>query len=305
MKEVLTCVPEELGTSERMVLMVIAENARDATRESWALTRDDLCRRSGLKPDALRKAFQRLAAAGLEVRVPLKFGKQGQPVYAHEGRQSTYRVPHFKRREQIPTTEAGTDSHHSGEAGTDSHYSGADPHPPSSEAESASREAGTQSHLWNQEVGTDSQEVGTRSRPTPHNPSSSSPTEKNSKGGAGGKRRTANDDEHPSFDAWYTAYPVHKARGAAAKAYSKALEKTDEATLFAAAKRYRDDPQVRRGYGKHPATWLNQHCWLDEPTPADATPPESAERNGRRFGPRDDVNAEDWSQRFKIGGRRR
>jgi hypothetical protein len=78
--------------------------------------------------------------------------------------------------------------------------------------------------------------------------------------------------EHPAFAEWYAAYPVHKARGAAVKAFTKAAKKTDAQTLIAAAKRYRDDPQVIRGYAKHPATWLNQECWLDEPAPA-AQPP--------------------------------
>ncbi len=44
-------------------------------------------------------------------------------------------------------------------------------------------------------------------------------------------------------------------------------EGADPSVLIAAAKRYRDDPQVIRGFGKHPATWLNAKCWLDEPTP--------------------------------------
>lgn len=74
--------------------------------------------------------------------------------------------------------------------------------------------------------------------------------------------------EHPAFAEWYEAYPVHKARGAAVKAFAKAAKKTDPETLIAAAKRYRDDPQVIRGYAKHPATWLNQECWLDEPSTA-------------------------------------
>jgi hypothetical protein len=261
-KEVLTCVPDDLGPSERMVLVVIAENARDATRESWALTRADLGRRAGLQPEALRKAIQRLAKSGLEVRVPLKVGKNGQPVYAFEGRQCTYRIPQFERREPVPTSEAVTQSHLSDrEAGTGSRLSGA--------------EVGTQSSLWGSEVGTGSREVGTGSRPTPQYPSSSSPTEKNKKGGSGGATRTKRATaEHPSFAAWYAVYPVHKARGDAVRAYSKALEKTDEATLLDAAKRYRDDPQVKRGYGKYPATWLNKECWLDEepPAPRDVRP---------------------------------
>ena len=72
----------------------------------------------------------------------------------------------------------------------------------------------------------------------------------------------------PHFDEWYAAYPVHKAPGDAEKAWQKAMrEGADPATLIAAAKRYHDDPQVLRGYGKHPAKWLNAKCWLDEQGP--------------------------------------
>lgn len=78
--------------------------------------------------------------------------------------------------------------------------------------------------------------------------------------------------EHPAFAEWYAAFPVHKARGAAIKAFTKAAKKADPETLIAAAKRYRDDAQVQRGYAKHPATWLNQECWLDEPADTAQTP---------------------------------
>lgn len=72
----------------------------------------------------------------------------------------------------------------------------------------------------------------------------------------------------PRFAEWYAAYPVHKARGDAETAYAKAIrEGADPDALLAAAKRYCDDPQVIDGYGKHPATWLNKKCWLDEPAP--------------------------------------
>lgn len=78
----------------------------------------------------------------------------------------------------------------------------------------------------------------------------------------------------PRFAEWYTAYPVHKAPGDAEKAWAKALrEGADPQALITAAKRYRDDPLVLRGYGKHPATWLNAKCWLDEVTPPPAPPP--------------------------------
>ncbi len=72
----------------------------------------------------------------------------------------------------------------------------------------------------------------------------------------------------PRFGEWYAAYPVHKAPGDAETAYAKALrEGADPQVLLEAAKRYRDDDQVLRGYGKYPATWLNKKCWLDEDSP--------------------------------------
>lgn len=118
------------------------------------------------------------------------------------------------------------------------------------------------------------------------------------KGGAGGNRTsssTKKTDEHPAFAEWYAAYPVHKARGAAVKAYAKAAAKTAPEVLLAAAKRYADDDQVRRGYGKHPATWLNQECWLDEP--ARAPGPAATGTDGiPGYGPRADVNHIDWSK---------
>lgn len=77
--------------------------------------------------------------------------------------------------------------------------------------------------------------------------------------------------EHPDFAEWYAAYPLHKARGAAARAYARAVRKTSPQVLLEAARRYRDDPNRNPKYTKHPATWLNGECWLDEPEPAPAT----------------------------------
>lgn len=71
------------------------------------------------------------------------------------------------------------------------------------------------------------------------------------------------------FAEWYATYPLHKAPGAAETSYDRAIrEGADPIVLLEAARRYREDPQVVRGYAKHPATWLNQKCWLDEEAPA-------------------------------------
>jgi hypothetical protein len=120
------------------------------------------------------------------------------------------------------------------------------------------------------------------------------------KGGVGGNQTPSSpkssSSEHPRFSEWYNAYPLHKARGAAAKAFTKALGRADPQTLIAAAKRYCDDPQVRRGYAKHPATWLNQDCWLDEPAPGFA----ATGTDGRpEHGPLANVNAK-WANGQEI-----
>ena len=73
------------------------------------------------------------------------------------------------------------------------------------------------------------------------------------------------DSEPEGFADWYAAYPRHKARDAASKAYRAALKQADAETLLAGARRYRAgctglDPKLIA----HPATWLNAGRWKDE-----------------------------------------
>lgn len=68
-----------------------------------------------------------------------------------------------------------------------------------------------------------------------------------------------------TFDSWWQIYPRRIGKGAARKAYARALTLTDEDTLWWGVKAYSaasegEDPR----YMKHPATWLNQECWDDE-----------------------------------------
>lgn len=92
--EVLDHAPAELTSAERLVLVVLAENANDTTREGWP-GMETLTRRTGLSADGVRKAFQRLAVRKLEVRVPLGKDKRGRPVYSAPGKRTTYRIPSF------------------------------------------------------------------------------------------------------------------------------------------------------------------------------------------------------------------
>lgn len=71
------------------------------------------------------------------------------------------------------------------------------------------------------------------------------------------------------FAEFYSAYPKHTGRKAAEKAWAKALkEGADPAAIIVGAKRYADERHGQDArFTKHPATWLNQGCWDDDPQP--------------------------------------
>jgi hypothetical protein len=108
--EVLDHAPRDLTQAELVVLVVLPEQAREETRECWP-GMELICHRSRLQEDSVRKVFQRLAARGLEVRVPVGKSKSGQSVYAHHGARTLYRIPHFAPPTQtgqpVDTAEAG------------------------------------------------------------------------------------------------------------------------------------------------------------------------------------------------------
>jgi hypothetical protein len=64
----------------------------------------------------------------------------------------------------------------------------------------------------------------------------------------------------PGFAEFWARYPRQEAKGAAIKAYARALTLTDPDTLLDALNR--DWPS--RKYTPYPATWLNGQRWLDE-----------------------------------------
>ena len=55
----------------------------------------------------------------------------------------------------------------------------------------------------------------------------------------------------------------------------------DPERIITAAEAYAKSDNVRRGFAKHPTTWLNGECWNDELEPATAT------RGGFRSAPVD------------------
>ena len=72
------------------------------------------------------------------------------------------------------------------------------------------------------------------------------------------------------FEDWYQHYPKKVARGQAEKAFAKARRAGESLeVLIDGAKRYaRQVAGKEHKYIKHPATWLNGKCWLDEDEPA-------------------------------------
>jgi ribosomal protein L40E len=95
LNEVLDHAPEDLTQAELLVLLVLAENARDATRECWPGS-DFLVRRTRMQPRGIRQAIARIEARGYQVRVPLGKDKHGREFYAATGQRTKYRVPEFE-----------------------------------------------------------------------------------------------------------------------------------------------------------------------------------------------------------------
>jgi hypothetical protein len=74
-------------------------------------------------------------------------------------------------------------------------------------------------------------------------------------------------EDYSSFEIWWQKYPKKVAKFDAAKAYGKVLKSglatteilLEGATRYAAEKAGSDSQFI-----KHPTTWLNGGCWMDE-----------------------------------------
>lgn len=75
------------------------------------------------------------------------------------------------------------------------------------------------------------------------------------------------DDADPLFEEFWAAYPRKAAKGAARRAWSKAILRTEPSQIIAGAQVYSVDPNREPQYTAHPATWLNGERWLDGPLP--------------------------------------
>lgn len=81
---------------QRAVALEIADDANERTRRS-AAPLEKLVLWTGAKDaSVVRNALKRLAAGGLEFRVPIGKGKDGRTLYAVPGTRMTFIVPHFE-----------------------------------------------------------------------------------------------------------------------------------------------------------------------------------------------------------------
>lgn len=73
--------------------------------------------------------------------------------------------------------------------------------------------------------------------------------------------------ETPAFVDFWNVYPIKVGKGAAQKAFEKAMRETDADIIIKGALRYSQDPNRVPAYTAHASTWLNAQRWLDEALP--------------------------------------
>lgn len=109
-----TPAADGLTAAERLVLLLVAERAKDETRRMLSFRgdrRDDgtkitltelLADRAGQTPRGLNDTLQRLARRGLEVRVPIGTDSLGRIVFARKGHAIDYHLPELPASITLP-----------------------------------------------------------------------------------------------------------------------------------------------------------------------------------------------------------
>jgi hypothetical protein len=111
-----------------------------------------------------------------------------------------------------------------------------------------------------------------RDNPVTHGPvtaphsHSHSPTQERKHTAVSDKPKRVRTTDDPNFDKFWNAYPRKEAKGAARRAWTKAITKTNVERIIAAAENYatRSRGQEPR-FIAHASTWLNSERWDDQP----------------------------------------
>jgi biotin operon repressor len=104
--------------------------------------------------------------------------------------------------------------------------------------------------------------------PTLDKPTQDNPLHKNNiskKNNLKNNERIYSDSE---FDFFWESYPKKVDKGAALRAFRRAIKNQDPAVVIAGAKAYAEDPNLpEKQFIKNPATWLNAEAWANGPLP--------------------------------------
>jgi biotin operon repressor len=105
-------------------------------------------------------------------------------------------------------------------------------------------------------------------QPTLDKPTQDNPLHKNNiikKNNLKNNERIYSDSE---FDSFWNHYPKKVDKGAALRAFKRAVKKQDPEDVIAGAKAYAEDPNLpEKQFIKNPATWLNAEAWNNGPLP--------------------------------------
>jgi hypothetical protein len=107
--------------------------------------------------------------------------------------------------------------------------------------------------------------------PTQDNPTQDNPLHKNNiiKNKILKNNERIYSDSENEFDSFWSHYPKKVDKGAAIRAFRKALKTATATEVIEGAKRYAEDPNLpEKQFIKNPATWLNAEAWNNGPLPA-------------------------------------
>lgn len=96
-REIRDRAPADWTSGERLVALMIADDANDESRLSWIKV-PALTARTGLSERGIRMALQKLGQRGYEFRIPYKEGSDGRMVFAARGHSLDYYVPELPGR---------------------------------------------------------------------------------------------------------------------------------------------------------------------------------------------------------------
>jgi hypothetical protein len=256
----------KLPTSEKMVLLVIADHASDDGTEAWPSQRL-IAEKASLTIRTVQRCINNLQAEGwlhMEKRaggsVNCRDDRRPNKYTLHLGKLRGEIVSPRKQRGEIEAGDEAKSAPATRRNSRPMNHPKETPYetPQSEDSLRETVQAGVLGSLPEETKAT--QETPVFSSKTQETPPEQVFSEKTPKTGV-------------SFEDFYEAYPRKTAKGAARKAWEK-LSLEDQEKAVAGALRYAHDPNRDESFTAYPATWLNAERWEDEPLPPRKFTPE-------------------------------